>query len=262
MEVANDKHKMKELWERITRLESQQERGRVRSTCLQFDANSGFQKLKQSREYTAHLEREIRELRMASERFDLLEEDWKEHCKLFRENWETDEGRRCEEGFPSNYLKIWPKTREEFIDLQRSLMNENVSLRASVECCRGDISSLRYERDLLRTHCQVLQLQRENPHLQPMLAQVHEIQGGRRISSKDCGNLQLSFQSMPMKTCEIMHSSFSRSTEERSAEQATTSTYHHFSHSMSSSHVSSQELAETKRRDCDDHRTGSLKPAT
>ena len=38
-----------------------------------------------------------------------------EHCKLFRKNCEIDKVRWCEEGLPSNYLKTWPKTREDFI---------------------------------------------------------------------------------------------------------------------------------------------------
>ena len=112
------------------------------------------------------------------------------------------------------------------------------------------------KRDLLQR--EVLQLQRESPHLQSMLAQEHDIQGGRRISSEDCGSLQLPCQSMPMEICEIMHSSSCRSTEIRRTEQGTTSTYHCVCHSMSSSHVCSLDLDGTKCRDCDDHRAGSV----
>ena len=52
--------------------------------CLlfQFDADCGFQKVKQLKENIAHLERKIRERSMAGARFDLLEEDWKVYCVL------------------------------------------------------------------------------------------------------------------------------------------------------------------------------------
>jgi hypothetical protein len=227
---------------------------------FQFDANCRFQKLKQSREYSAHLEMKMRERSMAGARFDLFKVDWKERGKLLREVCEADELKRCKEGSSSNYHETWPETCEEFIDLVRCLMSENVLLRTSLGCCQGDISSLLCKRDLLQR--EVLQLQRENPHLQSMLTQEHDIQGERRLSSEDSGNLQLSCQSMPMETCKVVHSSSCRSTEIRSTEQATTSTYYRICHSMSSSHVSSRELDGINQSDCDDHRTRSLKPAT